>query len=496
MPYRNNFISFVEKSFLTLREGEPIEGNYLQYCAARLTPLCNKEPVKAILNLPPRHLKTILCAVCVPAWELGQRPASKVLIISGSDGLGSQTLASLQKIMTAPWYKRAFDVEIKTLNSRGLTTSRDGRIKFFAIGGRFTGLGGDIIVVDDLVEIKDAGNLAKLQRVNRLFDDQVMTRLNKPATDRAIVVAHRLSADDLSGHLLNSGTDWEHVKLPLVAPEDENLTAGGVECRRKKGELLRPGLYTDKQLQHLQKPNKLVDFETFQQQNPRGRPFANIDPACIETHPGAVSNLLPRFMSVDPASSTSSGSSCSVIEVWVLFQGKHILIDLYRGQVSFEELASTLNRMCKKHLPALVLIEDNNNAAGLAQKLRSSKFNVVLVRVGGKDKWQRLEPHIPLIQNRGIRLVTTIDRETFIDELTQFPSGKFDDQVDAMTQYLDYVTNVKNHPLPTRRERLIASVTKGSSTSYYSSDGRQKMIYSGLRHDPCGARGTVFGRGR
>jgi phage terminase large subunit-like protein len=459
LPYRNDFVAFTKKCFSTLRPGEPIQGTYVDYLAARLTALCNGDPARIVVNLPPRHFKTGICGVCVAAWEMANRPWNTVLLISGSDLLGSQTLASLQTIMSAPWYRNAFGIKVVASNADGLKTAQGGGVRVTSIGGHFTGLGADLIAVDDLVDIKDARNLIRLLQVNSLFDSKVESRLNNPATDRIIVIAHRLSEDDLSGHLLRSDTDWQHIKLPLVAQEPEHLTSNGVEFRRDVGELLRPNCYTEKQLRKLQRQTDPVDYETLYQQNPGGRLFAKLDPSCIGTHTGNVFDKLPLVVSVDPARSPSSSSSFSVIQAWVPFADKHILVGQYRNRPSFEELRAVLNKFCRNYLPSIVLIEDNNNAAGLAHKLGGSKFNTQLVPVDGRNKSERLEPHIPLIRNGGIQVHASVDRDEFIAELVEFPSGKFTDQVDALTQYLDYATT---HTVPPRRDRAIFSIARNS----------------------------------
>jgi hypothetical protein len=100
------------------------------------------------------------------------------------------------------------------------------------------------------------------------------------------------------------------------------------------------------------------------------------------------------------------------------------------------------------------------SAVGLAQKFKLSKFNVELVSVKGKSKFERLEPHVELIRSGRILLdASSVDREEFIDELVQFLLGNSDDQVDAMTQYLEFVAT---HALPPRRQRTIGSIRQST----------------------------------
>jgi len=459
LAYRKDFIAFIHKCFSALRPGKPLQGRYVDYLGACLAALCNGEPARIIVNLSPRHFKTGICGVCVAAWEMANRPCNTVLLISGSDSLSGQTLSNLQSIISADWYRNAFGIKIVASNAEGVRTAQGGGVKLFSIGGHFTGLGGDLIVVDDPVDIKDAGNLARLLQVNALFDTKVETRLNNPATDRIIVIAHRLSEDDLSGHLLRSDTNWQHIKLPFIAQEPEHFAINGVEFRRDVGELLRPNGYTEKQLRKIQRQTDPLDYETLYQQNPGGRPFAKLDPSCIGTHTGNVFDKLPLVVSVDPARSPSSSSSFSVIQAWVPFANRHILVAQNRDRPSFETLCSDLHKFCMRFQPSIVLIEDNNNAAGLAQRLQRSKFNTLLVPVDQRSKLERFTPHIALIRSGSIQVHTSVYRDEFIEELVEFPSGKYTDQVDALTQYLDYATT---HTIPPRRHRAVVSIARNS----------------------------------
>jgi hypothetical protein len=66
-----------------------------------------------------------------------------------------------------------------------------------------------------------------------------------------VVIAHRLNANDLSGHTRKLG-GWRHVALPLIATRTKSYDLGYGTWRRERGELLRSGSHTAKQIQQLQ----------------------------------------------------------------------------------------------------------------------------------------------------------------------------------------------------------------------------------------------------
>jgi hypothetical protein len=80
-------------------------------------------------------------------------------------------------------------------------TVQGGGVYAASVGGALSGRGGDIIIFDDPLNIDDANNLDQIERVNRRFDSLVMSRLDNPKTGKAVIIAHRLHPDDLSGHV-------------------------------------------------------------------------------------------------------------------------------------------------------------------------------------------------------------------------------------------------------------------------------------------------------
>ena len=101
-----------------------------------------------------------------------------------------------------------------------------------------------------------------------------------------------------------------------------------------------------------------------------------------------------------------------------------------------------------------------------------------------EDKLSRLHKHRNAIRSGIVALPEAAPWVAeFIDEMVQFPYGHFDDQVDAMTQFLDWIGE---HPQLTKRPPPALGVA-------ISSSGMRLL-------PPCGpptmqCRGAVFVRG-
>jgi predicted phage terminase large subunit-like protein len=135
-----------------------------------------------------------------------------------------------------------------------------------------------------------------------------------------------------------------------------------------------------------------------------------------------------------------SRNSFSVIQLWRPWNSAHNLIDQWRGQCSYSELYSNAKRMIVRHQPGAILIEESANGHALTSSLRP-RYGALIrpIRPQG-SKRSRLLRHIEKFLAGGIRLPSNVSwREDFVAECVAFPHGEYTDQVDAMTQYLDFI---------------------------------------------------------
>jgi len=58
-----------------------------------------------VICAPPRHSKTVIGNVCLPAWLLGHNPWLKIICVSYSDKLSIKPAKKTHKIMTSDWYQ-------------------------------------------------------------------------------------------------------------------------------------------------------------------------------------------------------------------------------------------------------------------------------------------------------------------------------------------------------------------------------------------------------
>ena len=72
---RNDFHSFLVRSFYELCGGEPYSPAWhVEALAAKLAACGRRGALRLVVNIPPRHLKSLAASVALPAWLLGNDP--------------------------------------------------------------------------------------------------------------------------------------------------------------------------------------------------------------------------------------------------------------------------------------------------------------------------------------------------------------------------------------------------------------------------------------
>src|SRR5262249_40746589 len=106
---RSDFGFFAERCFAELNPQSVFAENWhLEVIAAALTAVREGRIQRLIINLPPRHLKSLLASIAFPAWCLGLDPTAQILCVSYAQDLADKLARDCRSIMMRPWYRRLF----------------------------------------------------------------------------------------------------------------------------------------------------------------------------------------------------------------------------------------------------------------------------------------------------------------------------------------------------------------------------------------------------
>jgi hypothetical protein len=132
-----------------------------------------------------------------------------------------------------------------------------------------------------------------------------------------------------------------------------------------------------------------------------------------------------------------------------------------------------------------ILVEHAANGPALIAEL-SRKFGkrIIPVDPDGRSKAARLGRHADLIIGKRIWLPAGAEwRDDFITEFVEFPNGKFADQVDAATQFLDRAADFAGRePLaPAGIAAVVNSAGQTRTTTVSTTHGRERGVAAAVR---------------
>ena len=160
---------------------------------------------------------------------------------------------------------------------------------------------------------------------------------------------------------------------------------------------------------------------------------------------------LPDFdqvvISLDTAFKTGAENDFSVATVWGAAKVGFYLLDLWRSKVEFFQLKETVLQLAEKWPPSAVLVEDKASGQSLIQEMkRATRLPVLPIKVD-RDKLARAYAVTPTCEAGRVFLPERAPwLNDFLDELMMFPTGPHDDQVDSLTQALEYL-NKRTGPI-------------------------------------------------
>jgi len=110
---RHDLATFAGRCFQDLNPQTSLAMNWhLEVIAAKLTEVREGRIRRLIINLPPRHLKSLLASIAFPAWCLGLDASAQILCVSYAQDLADKLARDCRAIMMSPWYRQIFPTRL------------------------------------------------------------------------------------------------------------------------------------------------------------------------------------------------------------------------------------------------------------------------------------------------------------------------------------------------------------------------------------------------
>jgi predicted phage terminase large subunit-like protein len=351
--------------------------------------------------------------------------------------------------MDSSFYKRVFPrtrLNPKKSTETEFETTRRGYRLATSVGGTLTGRGGDILIVDDPIKANDANSQVALTGADEWFHNTALSRLDS-ADSLVIVTMQRLHQDDVSGILIEKG--WPSLAIPAIATEPRNYLIGRNETySRPAGELLQPKRDSLEAIESTKRDIGSRLWAAQYQQNPTPAEGNMIKAAWLARYDFSPAERKFRrvVLSCDPSGKAGIRNDYTAIAICGFDKKEIHLLHVARGHWTVLQMRDRIEALVREWNVDLAIIEDTSSGMGLIQMLRDEPLLNVIGRRPNADKEVRMSQHEGRFEAGNILLPKEAPWLADLEaELLAFPSGRYDDQVDALLLFLDWFSRAQRH---------------------------------------------------
>jgi predicted phage terminase large subunit-like protein len=432
---------------------------------------------RLMIFMPPGSAKSTYGSVVVPAYIMGKRKGYKVIAVSYGSDLARKMGRRTRSVVKQPQFRALFGTGISAESSAADEWALDNTSEYMS-GGILSGITGnraDLIVVDDPIKGRqDAESDVIRKRTIEAFDDDVKTRL-KPGGS-IIIIQTRWHEEDLAGSILpvdyagesgeilcRDGQVWEVICIPAKAERADDPLG------RRVGDYIWPEWFPlDHWAQFERKPRT---WASLYQQRPAPEEGDLFRAEWLRPYEKApTKETLAVYGASDYAVTADGGDYTVHIVIGMDAEQRLWLLDLWRHQTSSDKWVEAFCDLVLEWKPVWWAEETGQIKSGVGPFLER--------RMRERQAWVARET-FPTRGDKAIRVQSMRGRmaldglyvpinapwySSFKSELLTFPTGRNDDQVDALGlvgQLLDmiFAPNAPKKPEAPIRTGYSAQVT-------------------------------------
>lgn len=448
------------------------------------------------VSMPQQFGKSSISAIGASIWvqemhALGMLPGGMVGLVTYEDSLAMSWSTKIRR--TIAGNPDLFHTKLRS-DSKAASyweTELEGGVLATGVGGTIVGRPITLLVLDDVIKNIDQANSERHRDMNwNLWQTVAIGRLQPWSV--VVCSMTRWHEDDLIGRFLSDETegdpsDWKYICLPALAEENDPIG-------REVGEpLLRPQAdQTIEQARHEMARVKAsvseYTWNTMWMQHPSDPEGTIFYESKWRYYGGDSAYELPThfdlvIMSWDMAFKDEKDSDFVVGQAWGTSGADRYLIDLIRGRWDYATTESMVKSFAhtirsRYSNATAVLVEDKANGTAVINRLRSSVGGLIAI-TPKESKLARAHTCQPLLLGGNLYLPaqsTSPWVREFISEMSAFPRGTHDDQVDCATQALNYLTQFGHGGArwrsPAKSPNRIQDVASENRTSTIRGAGR------------------------
>ena len=403
---------------------------------------------RLIVTMPPRHGKSEIGSKKLPAYFLGKKPSLDVICATYNSELASSFGRAVRDQISDESYGNVFpSIAIKPSDRAAdrWSTTGGGAYHSAGVGGRLTGLGGSLLLIDDPIKSREDAE-SKLAR-DRTWDWYRSVLYTRQAPNAAIVVIQtRWHDDDLTGRLLldmdKGGEQWDVINFPAIAESEDDLG-------RSIGDPLWPAWFPLDVLERTRKTIGNRDWSALYQQKPVGDDGEYFERAWVEDNYYDYGRVLDDFNrgrhpmhiygSSDYAVTIDGGDYTVHLVVGVDSQDHIYILDMWRGQTDTDKWIDAFCNLVLKWKPMRWAEESGQilKSIGPFLSARMKARKAYVFREAFTSTADKAARGRSIQARMSMGMVKFPENAPWmadlLHEMTRFPASRNDDMVDTLS---------------------------------------------------------------
>jgi predicted phage terminase large subunit-like protein len=404
---------------------------------AELEALTRGETMRLMVLLPPGSAKSTYASLLFPTWWIAMHPGASVITACHTAGLAEHFGRGVRTLLTEHAARLNVKIRQDARAAGRFLTNRDGA--YFAIGvhGAVTGRRADLAVIDDPIRsFIDAESLAARDRLWNWYRSELITRLKPHA--RTVLVMTRWHSDDLAGRLLEQGS-WTILRLPALAEPGDPMG-------RAPGEALWPAWEDRGALLAKQIAIGEAGFAALFQQAPylqQGRIFDVTKIKLIDEVP--VGRTVRAWDLAGMADTGGDPDWTAGVKLVRDAVDGYAVLDVTRIRADSAGVSALIKDVADQDGASVAIgLPRDPGQAGFYQVMLLTRMLAGFRVVSSPETATKMARAAPVasqvaVGNVGLRRAAW--NAAFLDELSLFPGGRKDDQVDALSRAFAMLTS-------------------------------------------------------
>lgn len=455
---RGGLYQFVKRAWPAVEATPYIDNWHIAEKCRILEAVTRGECKRLVINEPPGCTKSLVVSVMWPVWEWIQDPTVKWIFASYDDSLARRDASKAIGLISSDWFRERWSLRIRSGPASSKPREKVATNDYWTIGGgwrwstscpygRVTGRHANRHVVDDPIKpMQTAGSIhvshSALAAVEAWWANTMATRVADPKTLGRVVMMQRLADSDLAGVCLAQG--YEHLCFPMrYDPSLHCANKWATDRRTVDGELLWPARFSESDVRALEIDLGPANAEAQLQQRPTVK-GGTIFKAHTFKHWKELPLGFGQFVQSWDLTFKAEGTSRVCGDLWLISGASFYLVDWIVRSMSFSETVdeierrSTVDPLWKR--AGAKLIENKANGPAVLSVLESRVPGMIPVNPHG-SKEERANAVTPYYAAGNVyhpdrSVKPEIEERELI--LTGFPRGRFDDEVDTTSQFLNW----------------------------------------------------------